>query len=240
MLNNVKTEEGASPSYTEGVSIITPGYNYESYISKLLESMRNQELSYDLFELILVINGELDGTNQIVEEFKEENPQMNIKVLYSEIANASNARNMGIKEAGRKYSTLIDADDYVSPIYLKELYENASENRIVVANFFDVNEDTGKISNSYVTPELLSNSGIVEDPYSNLFNVLVMSACKLIPSSILKGLKFNTELPSGEDVEFFCRLVTFHDLEYYVLKNKQAIYYRVFTSNSVSRKVSLS
>lgn len=236
MLNNEKMGENISQSPIEGVSVITPCYNGEKYIQKFLESLKNQELSYELFEVVIVINGELDRTPQIIEVFKEKNPHMNIKILYSEILNAANARNIAISEANRKYSTLIDVDDYVSTNYLKELYENASENRIVIANFFDVDENTGKISNSYLTHELLSNSGIIKDPYNKLFSVIIINACKLIPSSILKKLNFNADLPSGEDVEFFSRLITLYDLEFFVLKNKQAIYYRVIRPNSVSRK----
>jgi len=235
MPNDAKTQKSVS-SYTEGISIITPCYNGEKHIPKLLESLRNQELSYALFEVIIVINGRLDGTPQIVEEFKEKNPQMNIKILYSRIANASNARNIAIAEAKRKYSTLIDADDYISPNYLKELYKNASEDRIVFASFLDVEKTTGKTSNSYITEELLSNSGPLKDPYDKIPNAIVINACKLIPSSILKKIKFNIDLHSGEDVEFFSRLITLYDLEFYVLKNKQAIYYRVTSPHSVSRK----
>jgi len=236
MFENHKTEKGKF-QYMEGISVITPCYKGEKYIYQLLESMKKQKLSYDLFEHVIVINGELDGTPQIIEDFKEKNPHMNIKTIYSEIANASNARNIAIAGVNREYSTLIDADDYVSPNYLKELYEHASENRIVIASFFDVEESTGKVSHSYVTPELLDNSGIVEDPYNRLPHVLVINVCKLIPSSILKQLKFNTNLSSGEDIEFFCRLLTLFDPEFYVLNSsKRAVYYRILRSNSISRK----
>jgi len=57
--------------YKNGVSVITPSYKGKKYILKLLESMKNQTLSYDLFEHIIVINGELDSTPGIIEDFKE-------------------------------------------------------------------------------------------------------------------------------------------------------------------------
>lgn len=223
--------------YMGGISVITPCYEGEKHISKLLGSLKNQKLSYDLFEHIIVINGDLDNTPQIIENFKEKNQDMNIKVIYSEIANASNARNMAITEAGREYSTFIDIDDYVSPDYLKELYKNAAENRIVVAGFFDVEEGTGKILDSYLTPSILTNQGIVKDAYDKLTGVLTINGCKLIPTYILKQVKFNVNLSSGEDIVFFCKLLTLSDLEFYVIKeSKHAVYYRVLRSNSVSRK----
>lgn len=220
----------------DGITVITPSYKGEKYILKLLESMKDQKLSYDLFEHIIIINGELDRTPQIVEDFKLENPKMDIKILFSDIANASHARNIGIAEVGRKYTTFIDDDDYISPNFLKELYKNAKEDRIVLAGFLDVNETTGEISHSYVTPELVDNSGVFED-LNRLNAVLTINACKLIPSLILKRLEFNENLSSGEDIVFFCRLLSSFDFDFYVTKNnKKAIYYRLLRSNSVSRK----
>lgn len=223
--------------YKEGVSVITPSYKGENHISKYLESMAGQDLSFDLFEIIIVINGELDKTPEIVEEFKEKNPEMNIKVMYSEIGNASHARNIAIAEVNRKYTTFIDDDDYVSLNYLKEMYNHAAENRIVIAGFLDVEENTGKISDSYVTPEFQDNSGIIEDVYDKFPGALTVCTSKLIPTDKVKQIRYNEELKNGVDTPFYCSLYSKNRFEFYVIdKRKKAVYYRLYRDNSLSRR----
>ncbi len=223
--------------YEDGISVITATFKGEKYISNLLNSIKEQELSPELFEHLIVINGELDSTPQILEDFKTENPDINVRVFYSEFANASNARNIGIREANRKYITFVDDDDYISPNYLKEFYENAAENRIVIAGFLDVEEDTGKISDSYFTDELKSNSGLVKKPYNKLVGALTISVCKLIPAAKLGDLKFNTKLKSGIDVSFYSQLYSKNKFEFYVINLKKgAIYYRLHRQNSMSKR----
>jgi glycosyltransferase involved in cell wall biosynthesis len=234
----VKTNEKAiTPLYEQGISVITPSYKGENHISKLLDSMKNQELSYNLFEHIIVINGELDKTSQIIEDFKETNPKMNINILYSDITNVSNARNIAINEANREYSTLIDDDDYISPKFLEELYINAKENRIVISRLTEVDED-GNFCYSAINKQIENKHGVISNPYVQMSSLLTFNACKLIPTHNLKQIKFNVDLSSGEDIEFFCKLIISQDFEYYVLKEEdQAIYYRVLRSNSLSRRI---
>lgn len=51
---------------------------------------------------------------------------ISITLYYTEIAGVSNARNIGIEHAIGEYITFIDDDDYVSPVFLEELYNKAS------------------------------------------------------------------------------------------------------------------
>lgn len=223
--------------YEDGISIITPTYKGEKHIQRLLDSIGKQKLSPRLFEHIIIVNGDLDRTPQIIKEFQDKNPKLNIKVLFSEAANAASARNIGIQEASRKYSTLIDDDDHISPNYLNEMYKNAASDRIVVAGFIDEDAGTGKLSPSYITPELIKNSGEIDDPYGKLVAALTINVIKLIPTHKLKQVRYNTELGSGLDVAFYSRLFAKFNFKFYVInKREKAIYYRVTRDNSLSRR----
>ena len=224
----------AQMSYLYEVSVVIPSYKGENHIIRLLDSMKNQTLTYDSFELIIIINGELDSTKDLVEEFKLNNPDLNLQISYSKLANASNARNIGIQTAKGRYITFIDDDDYVSSNYLEELYKNANDNRIVMAPMEDMDEKTHIIHpNSYKNVA----DGIINDPYTNIGRYFSFTACKLIPSSKLKHINFDTELTSGEDIVFFANLITSNNFEVYMVKKEsKAIYYRLLRSDSVSRK----
>ena len=44
----------------DGISAIIPTYKGEKYISKLLDSLINQNMDSNLFEAIFIVNGEID------------------------------------------------------------------------------------------------------------------------------------------------------------------------------------
>ncbi len=246
MLNNLRgkvSEETGSTqelsikedmNYLYEVSVVTPSYKGEKHIVRFLDSMKNQSLAKNLFEVIIIINGEKDSTKDLVEKFKLENPDMNIIIPYSKLANASNARNIGVKTAKGKYITFVDDDDYVSPNFLEELYNHAAPDRIVMAPMVDVDENNN-INHPNSNKDMVE--GIINDPYTNIGRYFSFTACKLIPSSNLRRILFDVDLTSGEDIVFFANLMTSNNFEVYMVNNEsKAIYYRVLRSDSVSRK----
>lgn len=220
----------------DGVSVVVPTHKSEKHIETLLDSLKQQSLDYKLFETIFIINGEEDNTPSIIKEFQKNNPEMNIVLTESE-KGASNARNKGILEAGRKYTTFIDDDDYISQKYLEKFLEHAKPDRIVIGNFLDVDEDTGMVKEPYFGEALRSQKGEIENPYTNIASILVMMANKLIPTEYVKDNLFNVNLTSGEDIVYYISLYVKNDFEFYILdKDEEAIYYRLLRSNSISRQ----
>ena len=94
------------------VSIITPMYNSEKFILKTIESVINQ--TYSNWELLLIDDGSIDNTIQIVEDFKQK--YSNIKLIQN-LTNlgAAQSRNKGILEAKGEYIAFLDADDLWKP-----------------------------------------------------------------------------------------------------------------------------
>ena len=75
------------------LSIIIPMYNAERYIGGCLDSLLNQDLSVEEYEIIVINDGSTDNGEQIVQTYIEKYPQI---VLYSqENGGLSNARNRG-------------------------------------------------------------------------------------------------------------------------------------------------
>ena len=221
----------------KGISVIIPTYKGEKYISKLLDTLINQTMDFNLFEVILIVNGPKDNTESIIEKYIKENPEVNI-ILTESNKGVSNARNKGIKLAKRQYTIFIDDDDYISHNYLETLYKYASENRIVLGSFFDVDEDSGEISESYLTAPLLKYSGIIENPFNDeMTGALVITQNKLIPTLNVKNSSFNPELKNGVDVSYYSKFYAENDFEIYIVdKSKEAIYYRLWRDNSISRQ----
>ena len=219
----------------KGIVVLVPTYKAEKFVLKFLDSMKKQTLDYELFEVLFVINGERDNTENLINEFSKENPDINIKIIESE-PGATTARNEGIDELNREYVVFIDVDDFISPNYLKEAYKNCSPNRVIIGDYYDIDENTGEISDTYFTQSFKGKKGII-DPYSVAQGALLIATNKVMPTKDIKTVKFDPNLKSGDDHEYFCRLYSKYDYEYYFVGNDcDAIYYRLVVSNSVSRQ----
>jgi len=101
------------------ISIIVPVYNAEKYLPQCLDSILAQ--SYPHFELILVNDGSPDGCLGICREYEARDSR--ISVIDQPNSGASTARNTGIDHARGAYISFVDSDDYISPDYLKIMYE---------------------------------------------------------------------------------------------------------------------
>lgn len=93
------------------LSIIIPIYNVEVYIRRCLDSIYNQHVSDELFEIIAVNDGSPDNSMHIVEEFMK--CHTNLKIINKSNGGVSSARNMGVSIALGNYLLFVDPDDYI-------------------------------------------------------------------------------------------------------------------------------
>ena len=89
------------------VSIITPTYNSEEYISVTVNSILSQ--TYSNFELIIIDDFSTDNTLECVKKFDDKR----IKILKNnKNRGAAFCRNMGLKIANGRYLSFCDSDDF--------------------------------------------------------------------------------------------------------------------------------
>ena len=99
------------------VSVIIPLHNAELYVDECVQSVLNQ--SYPNIEIIIVENGSIDKSYEIVQKYESQK----IQVLKTEIANASAARNIGIQHSHGDYIQFLDADDTISTTKIQKQIE---------------------------------------------------------------------------------------------------------------------
>ena len=102
------------------VSIVTPCYNGEKYLSRFLESILNQ--TYSEIELILINDGSNDGTERIVQGYRQSFSAKGIRFLYEYQKNQGQAAalNRGLKLFTGEYITWLDSDDEIMPDFIKK------------------------------------------------------------------------------------------------------------------------
>ncbi len=104
----------------ERISIVVPVYNAEKYIEETMDSVLAQ--TYREWELLLVLNGCEDATEEIVNRYKAVHSDRNIRIiLETENKGAALARNRGVNEASGRYIAYVDADDIWRPQKLEHL-----------------------------------------------------------------------------------------------------------------------
>lgn len=97
------------------VSIITPCYNGEKWISKFFCSILNQ--SYDKIELIIIDDGSTDNSAEIIAGFENEFLAKGyiFKYIYQENKGLGGAIDTGLKHFTGDFLCWADADDYLEP-----------------------------------------------------------------------------------------------------------------------------
>jgi glycosyltransferase involved in cell wall biosynthesis len=89
------------------VSVIIPVYNGESFLSRALGSVFEQD--YRSLEVIVVDDGSSDSTARIVQDWPE------VRYFYQRNQGHGSAKNTGIKNSHGEYLAFLDVDDWWSP-----------------------------------------------------------------------------------------------------------------------------
>ena len=124
------------------LSIIIPVFNVEKYIKKCLDSIFDQTSPEDLFEVIVVNDGTLDGSMEIVKSYKQ--IHSNIKIYNKTNGGVSTARNVGISIAQGDYLIFVDPDDtlcYNALANVKAVLKNETSDIFVLRSFSNQREN---------------------------------------------------------------------------------------------------
>ena len=99
------------------ISVIIPIYNMEKYLSRCLDSVRNN--TYKNLEIICINDGSTDASLEILKEYcKRDN---RIIIINQENKKISASRNAGLDIAKGKWIAFVDPDDWIHPQYFEIL-----------------------------------------------------------------------------------------------------------------------
>ena len=137
------------------LSIIVPVYNVEKYLPRCVDTLLEQDMSADRYEVVLVDDGSTDNSGVICERYAAQH--QNIRVIHQKNQGLSEARNTGIDNSSGRYVMFVDSDDYLQPRVLRAIVEKMDHDKLDVLrfNYQDVDENgqvlqLNKISKPYV------------------------------------------------------------------------------------------
>ena len=183
------------------LSIIVPVYNVEKYLAKCIDSLLQQDLAPESYEIILVNDGSTDGSEAIANAYAKK--YSNIKLITQVNKGLSGARNTGIRLAKGEYIQFVDSDDYITPNCLSALLQQLQKDSLQVLryNYQNVDENYAIIPKSKNALYDISYSTQVETGEVFLANRLGFAcfACMFI---IQKDFLLRNELYFKEGIYF--------------------------------------
>ena len=176
------------------ISVIVPVYNVEEYIDECIKSILNQ--TYEQLELILVNDASTDKSGEKCQRWAAEDSRV-VYVSQEQNQGLSATRNKGIDCASGACVLFVDADDYIDPDSLQEMYDvmsRDSEIDMVVANNCVLTQKGEIVYNKeYETEEILGETALerlVFDYKDNSKSFSVMSCNKLIKKELFQNVRF--------------------------------------------------
>lgn len=110
------------------ISAIICTYNRAGFLPQLFESIENQSLSINSFEVIIINNNSTDNTETICRAFMQNNADLAIKYVVEEKQGLSHARNRGIAESNGEILTFLDDDAFLSDSFLETVLRHFQNN----------------------------------------------------------------------------------------------------------------
>lgn len=215
------------------VSVIIPSFRPGAYVIECLDSIINQTLRRDDYEVIIVLNGEKEPyLSMLNNKIACHN---NMRVIYTSESGVSNARNIGLDIARGEYIAFLDDDDFVSSQYLEVLLECVQkQDGTIACSDVKTLDMKGDIGEDYISRAF---KRALQKPVStSVFkrrSFLSSSCCKLIPVKVISNRRFNSNIRLSEDALFMASISD--KIESISISNGIAIYYRRLRAGSATR-----
>ncbi len=129
------------------LSIIIPCYNCENNIPLLMDTLCHQSLGE--MEVILINDGSIDNTGEIIRKFILNNNLNNFKLYTTNNNGAAQSRQIGLDKASGKYVFFCDSDDIIADDFVDTILKQDCLDPDIIyfsSHIVSNNEVNGKIS----------------------------------------------------------------------------------------------
>lgn len=170
------------------ISIIMPVYNDTVLLRRSISSVINQ--TFKDWELIIIDDGSTNTISAYCEMYM--NSDSRIRLYRQMHAGLAAARNYGVSLAQGKYIAFLDADDYMHPQMLEQLYRDIQKSgvKLAICNFTRFQSLEPAKQYEYKSPEIWDVSGDSADLKKAVRKDNVYAWNKLYDKSLFDKLKF--------------------------------------------------
>jgi len=206
------------------VSIITPCYNAQEFISETISSVLAQ--TYKNFELIIVDDGSSDSSVEIIKSFNDDRIKLIERVNSGK---PSIPRNAGIKASTGDIICFLDADDFYCADRLQKVMDlfirfpaidyvfhdhSYTDEKLNITNASHVHSSISNVDFTTLMQEISLNT---YKPKASLFKSFLFNKQLICTDSIIirkssykpSTLLFNEQLTCAEDILLWCSIISY-------------------------------
>ncbi len=216
------------------ITVIIPTYRPQDYVARCIESVAQQTLPQEQYEVVVVLNGSDESHLALLRGIAQRCAPCPLTLITTAERGVSAARNLALQRARGEYITFVDDDDWLSNNYLASLLALATTDSIVQANLRMLDEQSGSEIPHYVARAFVRCRE--KAPLSVVAgrSFLSSACCKLLPRAIIGDTRFDTALTHSEDALFMFTLSK--KIRYIGLSSPDTIYYVQRRQASASRQ----
>lgn len=205
------------------VSIITPTYNSEKFITETIQSVQNQ--TYTNWEMVIVDDCSTDKTVAIIQQYMEEDHRIHL-IRLNKNSGASKARNEAIKVVKGDFMTFLDADDIWFPEFIENSIQTIKNTGIpfVFSSYKRANEKLELVYSDFIVPQKVT--------YTDILKTNSISCLTAFIDVKKLGIKFMPDIRKRQDMGLWLKYLKEIPFAYGVQEPKAI--YRI-RENSLSR-----
>ena len=214
------------------LSFILPCYNVEQYIGRCLDSILNQDIPHNEYEIICVNDCSPDNLRDVIIEYQQKYPNI-VLIEHTENKTAGGARNTGIEYARGKYIWFVDPDDQIMPNSLQKLWDEVNDNNLDIL-FFNNNKFTyeGECKEYKVVPnsDILSGQEFLKKYFPHKTTKICSVCNELMRTDFIasSGIRY-PEIAASQDIVFLWEVIcnaqkvkSIDSIHYSVYRRKQS------------------
>lgn len=208
------------------VSIVTPVYNAERFITDTIETVLAQ--SYNNWELILVDDNSSDSSVKIIKSYQKKDSRIKLFDHGGKNLGAALSRNKGIDEAKGRFIAFLDADDlWDKDKLIKQVEFSDNGKRPFVYSSYKFANEAGKpVSKSVIVPKTINYR-------ESLKNHIIWTSTVLIDlDKIPRGLLEMPNVKRGQDAATWWKILGATGISAHGIQKPLALYRR--SNNSLS------
>lgn len=205
------------------VSVVVTCYNHEKYIAKCIKSIFEQ--TYQNIELIVFNDGSTDRSGEIISSLLLESPFKETKYFSGANQGVVKVRNAALEQITGEYLLFVDSDNFLSKDYVEILLKEAKKHGdadIAYCQLWDFEKKRNILHDNL--------DFILEDELVQ--NVIDMSS--LVKTTAIKSAKFDENLKSLEDYDFWLNLILKNGAKAFFVRETK-LNYRVLDASRSQR-----
>lgn len=196
------------------IAIVLPVYNVEHYLPECLDSIFSQ--TYENFIIFAVDDGSTDNSGKILDEYASRDKR--IKVTHKSNSGVSSARNVALNMIFNEkkhfyFLSFIDPDDRIPQNFLAEMTQAITEKHTDLALCPYIRFDRNGPVNEPLSSRAVLNADEIASTYlaahRNKFKYGQILMNKLFKLECISGIYFDENLRTGEDIEWFIKIIPF-------------------------------